>query len=46
MLPYCRALNIPHHATSQRKNYHNAHFAVGKTVSQEDKEAHAGCPRN
>lgn len=31
MLMCRRALNIPHRATSQRKNFHDAFFAVGKT---------------
>lgn len=41
----CTALNIPHH-TPKRKKYHDAYFAVGKTVSQEDEEAHPGHPTN
>lgn len=42
----CTALNIPHHTPSKRKKYHHAYFTVGKTVSQEDEEAHPGHPTN
>ena len=40
------ALNIPHHTPSKRKKCHGAYCAVGKTVSQEDEEAHPGHPTN